>query len=144
MFISIPKEFFVPVVFGTDFVLNNETDNLEFDTEYYRESTAKKISEKEVVDNNSEKVIVVKEKEGSIVNIGEKTGISNNVTDNINKKVLVESTNTEMGFGIVKEKTVNNKTLYMELNDAVEKGACRSNVENIFNDIDDEYVDSIE
>ena len=31
MFISIPKEFFVPVVFGDGFTLNEENNNLELD-----------------------------------------------------------------------------------------------------------------
>ena len=32
MFISIPKEFFVPVVFSDSFILNKENNHLEFDT----------------------------------------------------------------------------------------------------------------
>ncbi len=44
MFISIPKEFFVPVVFGDVFKLNEENNNLdlELDLNMYRESTCKK------------------------------------------------------------------------------------------------------
>ena len=42
MFISIPKEFFVPVVFGDGFTLNEENNNLELDLNMYRESTGKK------------------------------------------------------------------------------------------------------
>ena len=42
MFISIPKEFFVPVVFGEGFTLNEENNNLELDLNMYRESTGKK------------------------------------------------------------------------------------------------------
>ena len=41
MFISIPKEFFVPVVFSDSFILNKENNHLEFDTNSYRESTGK-------------------------------------------------------------------------------------------------------
>ena len=33
MFISIPKEFFVPVVFSEDFRYNSENDSMEYDTE---------------------------------------------------------------------------------------------------------------
>ncbi len=33
MFISIPKEFFVPVLFNEDFRYNFETDSMEYDTE---------------------------------------------------------------------------------------------------------------
>ena len=42
MFISIPKEFFVPVIFGDTFILNEENNNLELDLNMYRESTGKK------------------------------------------------------------------------------------------------------
>ena len=42
MFISIPREFFVPVVFGEGFTLNEENNNLELDLNMYRESTGKK------------------------------------------------------------------------------------------------------
>ena len=42
MFISIPKEFFVPVIFGEGFTLNEENNNLELDLSMYRESTGKK------------------------------------------------------------------------------------------------------
>ncbi len=53
MFISIPKEFFVEVMFDKRFVLNNENNNMEFDTEnakesyrgYYRESNSDIIEE---------------------------------------------------------------------------------------------------
>ena len=38
MFISIPKEFFVPVVFGEGFTLNEENNNLELDLNMYRET----------------------------------------------------------------------------------------------------------
>ena len=34
MFISIPKEFFVPVIFGEGFTLNEENNNLELDDEF--------------------------------------------------------------------------------------------------------------
>ena len=34
MFISIPKDFFVPVVFSDEFRYNNENDAMEYDTEY--------------------------------------------------------------------------------------------------------------
>lgn len=36
MFISIPKEFFVPVVFNEDFRYNSENDSMEYDTEEKR------------------------------------------------------------------------------------------------------------
>lgn len=39
MFISIPKEFFVPVIFSDGFILNQENDHLELDTNLYRKSS---------------------------------------------------------------------------------------------------------
>ncbi|MBU3103280.1 hypothetical protein [Clostridium gasigenes] len=33
MFISIPKEFFVPVLFRDRFILNSENNNMEYNTE---------------------------------------------------------------------------------------------------------------
>ena len=50
MFISIPKEFFVPVIFGDTFILNEENNNLELDLNMYRESTGKKNNDN--LDNN--------------------------------------------------------------------------------------------
>ena len=38
MFISIPKEFFVEVIFDKKFTLNKENNNMELDTDNYRES----------------------------------------------------------------------------------------------------------
>ena len=38
MFISIPKEFFVEVIFDKKFTLNRENNNMELDTDNYREN----------------------------------------------------------------------------------------------------------
>ena len=49
MFISIPKEFFVPVIFSDGFILNQENDHLELDTNLYRKSSeSEKYSEIEI------------------------------------------------------------------------------------------------
>ena len=42
MFLSIPKEFFVPVVYSNKFILNTDNNNMEYDTDFFRESTNKK------------------------------------------------------------------------------------------------------
>ena len=44
MFISIPKEFFVPVIFSDGFILNQENDHLELDTNLYRKSSESEIN----------------------------------------------------------------------------------------------------
>lgn len=55
MFISIPEEFFVPVLFSSRFKFNSENNNMEYDTDNekiinsgYR-STGEEIEEKEKV-----------------------------------------------------------------------------------------------
>ena len=49
MFISIPKEFFVPVIFSDGFILNQENYHLELDTNLYRKSSeSEKYSEIEI------------------------------------------------------------------------------------------------
>ena len=52
MFISIPKEFFVPVLFGDNYTLNLETQNMEFDTERIRENRKKR---KKIIDKKIHK-----------------------------------------------------------------------------------------
>ena len=64
MFISIPKEFFVPVIFSDGFILNQENDHLELDTNLYRKSSesekyseieiSKKVNLDEIVNVNNE------------------------------------------------------------------------------------------
>lgn len=51
MFLSIPKQFFVPVVFSENFVLNNENNNMEYDTNDYRESTKSTVLKSNVTQN---------------------------------------------------------------------------------------------
>lgn len=74
MFISIPEEFFVPVLFSSRFTLNTENNNMEYDTENkniinngYRlpeefiteEKEEKKKVEKEIeLDNENEEIIL--------------------------------------------------------------------------------------
>ena len=91
MFISIPKEFFVPVIFGEGFTLNEENNNLEIDLNMYRESTGKKDNSnlkmnKEYLENSK----TAKEKQ-DIVNIevnmnekqcGNKAKVEDNTTTN--------------------------------------------------------------
>ena len=52
MFISIPKEFFVPVIFSDGFILNQENDHLELDTNLYRKSSESEISKKANLDES--------------------------------------------------------------------------------------------
>ena len=58
MFISIPKEFFVEVIFDKKFILNKENNNMELDTDNYRENNIDDndtIVYTELVDMNIEK-----------------------------------------------------------------------------------------
>lgn len=65
MFISIPKDFFVPVVFGEDFIFNVENGNMELETNMYRESTESNnnIFYNKVIATNSEKSLKEKKDE---------------------------------------------------------------------------------
>lgn len=128
MFISIPKEFFVPVVFGDGFTLNEENNNLELDLSMYRESTGKK---------NNTNLEINKEYVGSSKASKEKQDIVNmQVTMNGNKCENKEK---------VDESTIkNNKdkgtTMYMSLED-YEK-FC-SDEGKILEQLDNEFIENI-
>ncbi|VYU38377.1 hypothetical protein [Clostridium tertium] len=57
MFISLPKEFFVPVLFNNEFQFNNENNSMEYDSEKKREDNNEgfisNISRNDVLDNKS-------------------------------------------------------------------------------------------
>ena len=70
MFISIPKEFFVPVIFGEGFTLNEENNNLELDLSMNRESTGKKNNNTNLEGNKEQAEISKSAKEKQdIVNV---------------------------------------------------------------------------
>lgn len=122
MFISIPKEFFVPVVFSDSFMLNKENDHLEFDTNSYREST------------------------GKIENENINKTMENSKSANEKQDILqVEMSNGECGKneeGVQSAEKMDN-TIYMSLKkDLEEYKKCEEN-KNIFTEIDDEFIGNI-
>lgn len=128
MFISIPKEFFVPVVFGDGFTLNEENNNLELDLSMYRESTGKKNNtnleiNKEYVESSK----ASKEKQ-DIVNMQ----VTMNENKCENKEKVDEST--------IKNNKDKGTTMYMSLED-YEK-FC-SDEGKILEQLDNEFIENI-
>ena len=83
MFLSIPQEFFVPVVFNENFVLNNENNNMEYDTEAYREVSKNKTSQNNMLE--SEEVTVNKQEVSS--------NLKDNCKNNLQKELNSMETN---------------------------------------------------
>ena len=138
MFISIPKEFFVPVVFGEGFTLNEENNNLGLDLNMYRESTGKKnISNlgmnKEYLEKNKEyleKSKTAKEKQ-DIVNIE----VDMNENQCGNKAQVQGST--------AKSEKEKGTTIYMSLKEKSDIEKLCSNEGKIFEELDDEFIENI-
>ena len=122
MFISIPKEFFVPVVFSDSFILNKENNHLEFDTNSYRESTGKTKGESM-----------------------SKT-LENSKSANEKQDILqVEMSKCECGNNeeVIKPIEKKDNTIYMSLKkEEDEYKMCKENGK-IFSEIDDEFIDNI-
>ena len=122
MFISIPKEFFVPVVFSDSFILNKENNHLEFDTNSYRESTGKTKGESM-----------------------SKT-LENSKSANEKQDILqVEMSKGECGNNkeVIKPIEKKDNTIYMSLKkEEDEYKMCKENGK-IFSEIDDEFIDNI-
>ena len=128
MFISIPKEFFVPVVFGDGFTLNEENNNLELDLNMYRESTGKKNNDnlemnKEYLKNSK----AIKEKQDII-----------DVEVNMNEE---QCGNKEITKTETKEEGT---TMYMPLKGEIDLNKMCNEVGKIFELIDDEFIENIE
>ena len=128
MFISIPKEFFVPVIFGDTFILNEENNNLELDLNMYRESTGKKNNDnlemnKEYLKNSK----AIKEKQDIIdveVNMNE---------EQCGNKEITKTETQEEGT-----------TMYMPLKGEIDLNKMCNEVGKIFELIDDEFIENIE
>lgn len=128
MFISIPKEFFVPVIFGDTFILNEENNNLELDLNMYRESTGKKNNDnlemnKEYIKNSK----AIKEKQDII-----------DVEVNMNEE---QCGNKEITKTETKEEGT---TMYMPLKGEIDLNKMCNEVGKIFELIDDEFIENIE
>lgn len=131
MFISIPKEFFVPVVFGDGFVLNEENNNLELDTDLYREKTGNKYKVKE----EPVKEIIPIEKESEVKVLENKEVPKETILQSKNEQQIEKLDN--------KKETVDSKPLYVPLKkDKDIHVECKVNT-NLFEEVDDEYVDDI-
>lgn len=131
MFISIPKEFFVPVIFGEGFTLNEENNNLEIDLNMYRESTGKKDNSnlkmnKEYLENSK----TAKEKQ-DIVNIE----VNMNEKQCGNKAKVEDNTTTN--------KKENGSTIYVPLKGKSDFEKLCSNEGKIFEELDDEFIENI-
>ena len=53
MYISIPKEFFVPVLFSEDFRVNLENNSMDYDTEKQKQEISNDLSRNKLLDLNS-------------------------------------------------------------------------------------------
>ena len=131
MFISIPKEFFVPVIFGEGFTLNEENNNLEIDLNMYRESTGKKDNSnlkmnKEYLENSK----TAKEKQ-DIVNIE----VNMNEKQCGNKAKVEDNTTTN--------KKENGSTIYVPLKEKCDFEKLCSNEGKINEELDDEFIENI-
>ena len=128
MFISIPKEFFVPVVFGDGFTLNEENNNLELDLSMYRESTGKK---------NNTNLEINKE-------YVESSKASKEKQDIVNMQVTMNGNKCENKEKVDESAIKNNKdkgtTMYMSLED-YEK-FC-SDEGKILEQLDNEFIENI-
>ena len=131
MFISIPKEFFVPVIFGEGFTLNEENNNLELDLSMYRESTGKKTtSNLEMNKEYLEQSKTAKEKQ-DIVNIE----VNMDEKQCGNKAKVEDNTTTN--------KKENGSTIYVPLKEKSDFEKLCSNEGKIFEELDDEFIENI-
>lgn len=129
MFISIPKEFFVPVVFGDGFTLNEENNNLELDLNMYRESTGKKNNIN--LENNKtylEGSKTSKEKQDIV-------GIEVNMNEG-------QCGNKGEG-SIIKTGKEKGTIMYMSLKEKEDYEKFCSNEGKIFDELDDEFIENI-
>lgn len=142
MFISIPREFFVPVVFGEGFVLNEQNNNLELDTNVYRESTENKSINKNININYLNESKSFKEKQDIMyekIDMNE-SKCSNNSENSMDGKTIpnkITKPNTE-------ENINKENTFYMALKE--DKGLQKmcENYGEMFKELDDEFVENVD
>lgn len=75
MFISIPKDFFVPVVFSDDFRYNSESDAMEYDSDYSNfnnKNDRKKLQDLDYIDYRGEDTGFTAEYIENLINIHDK------------------------------------------------------------------------
>ena len=131
MFISIPREFFVPVVFGEGFTLNEENNNLELDLSMYRESTGKK--------SNANLEINKKYLEGSKAS-KEKQDIVD-IEVNMDEKQCGNKAKVE--GSTVKSEKDKGTTMYMSLKEKEDYEKFCSDEGKMFEELDNEFIENI-
>lgn len=127
MFISIPKEFFVPVIYGENFVFNEESNNLELDTDLYRESTKTKATENIPI------------KESGVSEAKKETIISNKKAES----TIEEKTNVAVKNKATKKECIEINTMYIELKSKEVADKCKIS-KDIFSELDDEYINNVD
>ena len=162
MFISIPKEFFVPVVFGEGFILNEENNNLELDLNMYRESIGQKSNtvvdiakNKSYLDNSKS----AKEKQDIIeakINMNEQQyGNDVNNTDNMNNNMNNSMNNSNKNESIKEQlckfpgcsqddNMENENYIYMKIKSNIDmKNNCKYGLE-MFENLDNELIEDMD
>ena len=138
MFISIPKEFFVPVVFRDGFTLNEENNNLELDLNMYRESTGKKNNSnvqvnEEYLENNKKYLEGSKnsKEKQDIVNI--EVNMDENQCEN-KAEIKGSSSQSEKNNGMM---------MYMSLKEKEDYEKFCSDEGKMFEELDNEFIENI-
>ena len=157
MFISIPKEFFVPVIFSDGFILNQENDHLELDTNLYRKSSeSEKYSEIEIsIKVNLDEILNVynaelfkdenndfdensyRESTAKIINQSINKNLENSKYESEKENIIAKVEMNNKNY-INKDEGVSNK----KQNDDIYK-ACKYSGK-IFNEIDDEIIENMD
>ena len=143
MFISIPKEFFVPVVFGEGFILNEQNNHLELDTDMYRESTGKKTINETINKTYLDKSKSAKEKQDII---DEEIEMNENKCNNkaAQGSAVGQITTNQSTKPSTMENTNQGNIMYMSLKGEKElEKICENNGE-IFAELDDEFIENID
>lgn len=132
MFISIPKEFFVPVIFGEGFTLNEENNNLELDLSMNRESTGKKNNNTNLEGNKEQAEISKSAKEKQdIVNV-EVNMDENKCKDKANVEEIIDN-----------NKNKNETKIYVSSEEIDQFEKICGDEGKIFEEIDCEFIENI-
>ena len=152
MFISIPKEFFVPVIFSDGFILNQENDHLELDTNLYRKSSeSEKYSEIEISkkanldeslnvnkdENNDFDENSYRESTAKIINQSINKNLENSKYESEKENIIAKVEMNNKNY-INKDEGISNK----KQNDDIYK-ACKYSGK-MFNEIDDEIIENMD
>lgn len=141
MFISIPREFFVPVVFGEGFVLNEDNKHLELDTDMYRESTGKKSTNETVSKSYFDESKSYKEKQDII---DKKIEMNESKCGNKAEGSAGESIPNKITKPSTEENINKENTFYMSLKGEEGLQKMCENYGKVFQELDDEFVENID